>query len=244
MNHLTITPNATKLNGYQTVLNPLETEQEQQGDFTSALAHEIRNPLASINLAVQMLKSLISDEHQKTYLDIILRSSGRVSNIVADFLTHSRGVEMQREKHSIHQLLDEVLSMTEDRIILKNITVSKDYANKDCKIVMNRPKMKIALTNIVINAIEAMSSEKGQLTLATKSMDSKYVIEIEDNGTGISENDLKSIFQPYFSRKAGGMGLGLSTTLDILSSNYVRLDVQSEEGRGTRFMLFFDKKSG
>lgn len=219
-----------------------KTGVEQPDRFTSALAHEIRNPLSNIRLAVQMLNAMITDDSQKSYLDIILRGSGRISQIVTELLASSEVEETQRKKYSMRQLLDETLAIVEDRITLKNITVSKAYAAKDRRILLNGQKMKIALTNIIINAIEAMPSEKGQLNLVTKSRNGKYVLEIGDNGAGISKENLKAIFKPYFTNKPGGMGLGLSTTLVILQSNHVKLDVKSEEGRGTRFILLFDIK--
>lgn len=213
----------------------------QPGQFTAALAHEVRNPLTNINLAVEMLKSTKMDDEQRIYLDIIMRSSGRVNDLVTDLLTSSRTDEVQPENHFIHQLLDEVLVMTKDRIMLKNIMVRKDYSTLDCKILVNKEKMKIALTNIIINAIDAMPSEGGRLKLVTKSVNGRCIIEIDDNGIGISEENLKNIFMPYFTNKPGGMGLGLSTTLDILKSSHARVDVQSVEGKGTRFILSFDR---
>jgi signal transduction histidine kinase len=218
--------------------------QKQPDQFDTALAHEIRNPLSTIGLAVQMLKSMISDNYQKIYLDIILRGSVRINDIVTDLLSPRIPVEeCELEKYSIHQLLDEVLLMSEDRIMFKNITVIKEYAMQDFIMPMNRQKMKIALTNIIINAIDAMPSGKGQLKVITKSIRGRWIIEIGDNGTGISKKDLKTIFKPYVTNKPGGMGLGLSTTLDILLSNHARTNVLSGKGRGTRFILSFDRVS-
>ncbi|HET9429902.1 MAG TPA: ATP-binding protein, partial [Chitinophagaceae bacterium] len=206
------------------------------------LVHEIRNPLTNIQLSVGMLELAMKENDLKIYLDIIMRSSIRIHGLINELLKYQQPGEMQAGKHSIHRLLDEVLEMIEDRRLLKNITVRKDYAIQDCKIVLNRPKIKIALTNIIINAIEAMTPEKGELKLVTKSIADKYVIEIEDNGCGISRGNLKYIFKPYFTNKPGGLGLGLKTTYDILRSNHVRVNVESKEGKGTRFILFFDIK--
>jgi signal transduction histidine kinase len=125
--------------------------------------------------------------------------------------------------------------------MLKNICVKKDYIKPDCKIIGDKQKIKIAFTNIVINAIDAMPAENGLLHLTIKAKSSKCVIEIEDNGIGISNENLGHIFRPYFTSKPGGMGLGLSATLDILHSNHIGVDVQSEEGRGTCFILSFNK---
>lgn len=251
MNHLTIARHVTELHHslssadlpISLIPAPAKMRRKPSEQLTSALVHEIRNPLSNIRLAVQMLKTLVSDDYQKTYLDIILRSSGRIDDIINDLLTSSRPLTMQPEKHSLHQLLDETLVLTKDRIMLKNITVSKEYSATDYKIVMNKPGMKIALTNIIINAIEAMPSAEGQLRLVTRSKNGRYMIQIEDNGCGISKKDMKTIFTPYFTRKPGGMGLGLSSTLDILLFNHVGVNVQSEPGKGTRFILLFQKKS-
>ena len=100
----------------------------------------------------------------------------------------------------------------------------------------------MALTNIIVNAIEAMSSKNGELNLITKFIDGRYAIEIGDNGCGISKEDLKDIFKPNYTNKPGGLGLGLATTYDILQLNHVGVNVESERGEGTRFTLLFEKK--
>jgi signal transduction histidine kinase len=221
-------------------LFPHKNGQKEPNQLASALAHEVRNPLATISLAVQMLKSPNKALDHQLYLDIIMKASGQINDLITDLLKTWQPGEMQLEKYIIHQLLDEALAMTEDRILLKNITVRKDYSTLDCKILVNKQKIKIALVNIIINAIDAMHSEKGKLKLITRSINGKCVIEIEDNGIGISKENLKNLFTPYFTDKAGGMGLGLSTTLDILKANHATVDVQSEEGKGTRFILSFE----
>jgi signal transduction histidine kinase len=221
-------------------LFPHKNVQKEPNQLASALAHEVRNPLATINLAVQMLKSPIKAPTHRLYLDIIMKASGQINDLITDFLKIWQPDEMLLEKSTIHQLLDEALAMTEDRIFLKNIMVRKDYSTVDCKVLVNKQKIKIALVNIIINAIEAMHPKKGKLRLVTRSINGKCIIEIEDNGIGISKENLKNLFTPYFTNKAGGMGLGLSTTIDILKANHATVDVQSEQGKGTRFILSFE----
>jgi len=228
----------------QTKLKPKKMDTraiEEPNQFASALAHEVRNPLATINLAVQMLKSPTKVLDQKLYLDIIMKASGQINDLITDLLKTPQSGEMQLEKYTMHQLLDEALALAEDRILLKNITVRKDYSTLDCKIFVNKQEMKIALVNIIINAVDAMPPEKGKLKLITRSINGKCLIEIEDNGIGISKENLKNLFTPYFTSKAGGMGLGLSTTIDILKANHATVDVQSEEAKGTRFILSFER---
>ncbi len=210
--------------------------------IASVLAHEVRNPLTNINLAIGMLESSIKDPDTKVYLDIIIRSSMRINTLITELLKNQQTNGVHTETHSIHRLIDEVLAMTEDRIRLKNIIVSKEYAVQDCNIALNKSEMEIALTNIIINAIDAMVPG-GELKLVTKSDEDKCILLIEDNGCGISSENLKSIFKPYFTNKPGGMGLGLATTHDFLRLNRVRVNVESVELEGTRFTLVFKKQS-
>jgi signal transduction histidine kinase len=247
MNAHTITRNAPKLrifNPSRHLFSALIHGIKQENPrifFSSALAHEVRNPLTNINLSIEMLTSTALDNEQKIYVDIIKRASFRINGLVRELLVSGGPGEIPFDNQPIHQLLDEVLAMTEDRIRLKNITVRKDYSTIDCRILMNKQQIKTALVSIVINAIEAMPAESGKLKLGTRSINGQCIITIEDNGMGISKEDLPNIFKPFFTSKPGGMGLGLSTTLEILNANHVRVKVKSEIGMGTRFLLSFDK---
>jgi signal transduction histidine kinase len=246
MDTRTIELNFKKLRSHQSAkplkfLFPHKNVQKESNQLTSALAHEVRNPLATIFLAVQMLRSPIRVPDHKLYLDIIMKAAGQINDLITDLLTSRQPDEMQLEKCTIHQLLDEALAMTEDRILLKNISVRKDYSTLDCNILLNKQKIKLALINIIINAIDAMQSQKGKLKLITRSINGKCIIEIEDNGIGISKENLKNLFTPYFTDRLGGMGLGLSTTINFLKANHATVDVQSEEGKGTRFILCFER---
>jgi len=206
----------------------------------AALVHEVRNPLANVNLAADMLKTIITSEDQKLYLDIIMRNSIRINNVLTDMLRTFQPDENHLEEHSIRELLDEVLAVSMDRILLKNIVVIKNYIKRDHKTLVDKLKLKIAFTNIIINAIEAMPAEKGELKLVTRSNKGKPIVEIKDNGVGIAKENIKHIFKPYFTNRPGGMGLGLSTTLDMLQSNHVQINVRSAPGKGTSFILCFD----
>ena len=217
----------------------LDRTKNKPSEYISALVHEVRNPLSTINLAVEMLESTHLDEEQKEYLNIISRGSCRIKGLVNTMLTSGQIGEYTSEFYSLRQLLEEVLTMATDRMQLKKIKVRREYTATDHRIMMDKEKMKIALANIITNAIEAMPSGTGELTLATKSVGEQSFIEIQDNGIGISQEHLKRIFEPHFSNKPGGMGLGLSTTLDILRANHARVDVRSVEGVGTCFILSF-----
>src|SRR6186713_2680579 len=207
----------------------------------SVLAHELRNPLTNIMLTIHLLESKILDDNDRMYMDIIKRNSAKINDLINDLLKGQKKDEIQTEKHSIHQLLDEVIELASDRLVLKNVIVKKNYAPYDLKIKMDMPKIKIALTNIIINAIDAMGSNNGELRLGTKLIKGKCAVSIQDNGIGISKENLPLIFSPYFTNKQNGVGVGLAATKDILQSNKVGVRVESLIGHGTRFILLFEK---
>ncbi len=219
---------------------PPSKEIKKSSHQLAALVHEVRNPLANINLATEMLAPIATSDDQKLYLDIIMRNSIRINSVLTDMLLSFQPDETHLEEHSIRELLDEVLAVSMDRITLKNIMVKRNYIRRDYKTLVDKLKIKIAFTNIIINAIEAMPAEKGVLKLVTRSTKGKPVVEIKDNGIGIAKENLKQIFKPYFTSRPGGMGLGLSTTLDMLQSNHVSINVRSAPGKGTSFILLFD----
>lgn len=231
--------NSLEIRGYRPPIHQ-NIVQEQASYFASALAHEVRNPLSSINLSAEMLKSTLLDQDQRLYLDIIMRGASKINDLIKALLLSFEPKEILQVECVVSQLLDEVLFEVKDRLTLKNISIRKDYTTIDCKVLVIRQEILIALTNIIINSIDAMPSEKGELKLITKSINGKCVIEIEDNGIGISKENLLNIFKPYFTNKLSGMGLGLSTTLDILHTNHVKVEVKSEIGMGTRFILSFN----
>jgi signal transduction histidine kinase len=209
-------------------------------DFSTTLAHEIRNPLATIDLSLELMLAERKDDDLKTYMDIIKRSTDRITDLVNEMIKNRNVDETQVVNQSLHHLLDEVVEMARDRILLNQIMVCKEYDPTDCIVALNRPKMKIALTNIIVNAIEAMDSQHRELKIVTMSIAGKHVVQIEDNGCGISEKHLKNIFQPNFTNRPGGMGIGLAASYDILNENNVKVKVESEEGSGTHFFLLFD----
>jgi len=217
----------------------LERSKNKPAEYISALVHEVRNPLSNINLALEMFDPANLDEEQREYLNIIARSSCRIKDLVNTLLIADQTGEYSSEAYSLNQLLEEALVIARDRIMLKKIEVYREYTAADHSILMDREKMKIAVANIITNAIDAMSSGKGELRLVTRSSGKESAIEIQDNGIGISQDHLKRIFEPYFTNKPGGMGLGLSTTLEILRANHARVDVRSVQGSGTCFILSF-----
>lgn len=217
------------------------TDRDGIADYALTLVHEIRNPLTNIDLSLQMLSDQIQDNDLRVYLGIIRRSSDRIGKILKDLVNHQKVDHGFHCDQSLHAILDEVILLASDRIALKNVKVTRDYVLEDCIVIVNFQKITIALTNIVVNAIEAMDPTQGELKLVTRSTGAAHQIRIEDNGCGINDVGMKNLFKRGFSDKPGGIGIGLYSTLKILKSSNVDIEVQSKAGSGTCFTLTFSK---
>jgi signal transduction histidine kinase len=204
------------------------------------LAHEIRNPLNNIILSVDQLLPLQRDEMQKTYMDIIQRNSLRINNIITELLNLAKPSELVLVEESLQDLLDESVSRTADRIRLQNIRVNKTYPDHGAIIQADKDKLVIAFTNIIINAIEAMEKD-GTLTVSVSESANGYDVCIKDTGKGIPKESVSRMFEPFFTMKKGGMGLGLTVSYSILQSHHATIKAHSKEHEGTEFHISFRK---
>ena len=205
------------------------------------LAHEVRNPLNNIYLSLEQLVSEIQMDEPKIYLDIINRNSKRISSLITELLDSSRPTEIVLEKTLLQTVLDDSIAAAMDRIKLKRIGLDIQYKSPEAFIMGDSNKLKIAFLNIIINAIEAMSEDEGNLLLVIDENPENYVVSINDNGSGISEENLVKLFEPYFTSKPNGMGLGLSSTLNIIRSHKAFIEVNSKLNVGTSFIITFKK---
>lgn len=202
------------------------------------LAHEVRNPLTNIHLSLDQLEPELVDEDLKLFTDIIRRNSLRINTLITELLESFKSQETVLTSTSIIELIEKALNESIDRINLKKIKLIKHFG-EDCRLNLDESKIKIALINLIINAVEAMEVEKGQLTIQTKIQSGYCFVTIKDNGVGISPENLNRLFEPYFTLKTNGLGLGLAATLTILQSHNARVEVESELGVGTTFTIAF-----
>lgn len=211
------------------------------GKIARTIAHEVRNPLTNLNLALDQLRSEIPVATESTvlYTDIIERNANRIEQLVGEMLNSSRPKELHLELNSIREILDDTLSLALDRIKLRQIELNKNYAEDLPRILVDKEKLQIAFLNIIINALEAMTPDKGILTVSTSLKNKILLVEISDNGKGIAAPDIKKLFDPFFTDKQSGMGLGLTSTKNILNSHSANIEVTSELGKGTTFCIQF-----
>ena len=205
------------------------------------LAHEVRNPLTNINLSVEQLKPEFSEGEAAIYLDIITRNCGRIDGLISELLDLSRPVEISLQRHTLQSIMDNTLAAAADRIALNSIRLVLQYPDEPARVMADADKLKIALLNIVINAIEAVPKESGKISISITAEGGGYKVVINDNGSGIPEENLTRIFEPYFTSKTNGFGLGLAATWNILQSHRASIDVSSQIGEGTSFVISFEQ---
>ena len=208
------------------------------GRIARVIAHEVKNPLTNIDLSSgQLAADDLSKENKTLFLDIIARNSKRINQLINDLLNATRFSELKYEQANINQLLDETLDYARDRAQLNKIRIERKYAKNISPIAVDKERIKIAFLNIIVNAIESMSEENGLLLIETFTKNSTCIINISDNGKGMDHETLTKIFDPYFTSKSRGNGLGLTNTQNIILNHKGKIQAFSEIGKGTLFTI-------
>ena len=232
-----------KANQYGAELQELKRIEKfaATGRIARTIAHEVRNPLTNIALASEQLQEMVpANPDSAMLLEMVSRNANRINQLVSDLLNATRFVQLIFSEINANQLIEETLEMAKDRIELKHIKIEKNYSNEIGNLLVDIEKIKLALLNIIVNAIEAMEKEKGILLVKTKKQGDKCVIEIRDNGVGMDEDTLQKLFEPYFTAKSDGNGLGLTNTQNIILNHGGNIKVYSKPGEGTSFQVILN----
>lgn len=214
-----------------------------KGEIARTLAHELRNPLASIGISADILNKKAEDTIKKdfsNYINIIKRSTARLNNLVTELLTSSNYSPAVLKKCCLAQTMNEVLEQAQDRIYLAGIKTVKSYRGH-YYILADKEKLKIALLNIVVNASEAMTPNEGVLDIKINKGNGRFKLTISDNGCGMEKDQIEKLFESFYTNKSGGMGIGLSSVKNILQDHHATVEVDSEPNKGTTFILSFPR---
>lgn len=211
------------------------------GKIARTIAHEVRNPLTNLNLALEQLKDEMPRENESAslYADIIERNADRIEQLITEMLDSSRPKELNLELTPVSDVLDDTIGLTVDRLNLNRIKLERKFDKDLPRVLLDREKIKIAFLNIIINAVEAMQPGKGVLRITTGQKDSRLVVSIIDNGKGIAADEIEKLFDPFFTGKPGGMGLGLTSSKNIFNSHNASVEVISQLQAGTTFHIYF-----
>ena len=216
------------------------------GNLAAGVAHEIGNPLNGIKLTISHLKdmSLHSELDQdafKSYADSILDEVSRLDRIVRDFLTLAKERELSLQPYALDQLVKETVKLIEKDARERGVTVKAEVASFDREMMIDPQMLKGAIINLLINAMEA-SDRDGAITVSLADTNGEIALKIADRGHGIASDILDRIFDPYFSTKNTGTGLGLPLTKTIIEKHNGDISIESKKGEGTTVTITLPAK--
>lgn len=206
------------------------------GYISAGMAHEIRNPLNAIALYVQLVKGGLDDLEKVEFLDKIEVEVRRIDGILRKLLDTVKRPSYSLREVSVASAIDASLQMLQPLLQMHDIQVEREYRQIPLPIQADPTEIEQIFSNILVNAIEEMHGG-GKLGIVLDQNDSMITIRISDTGKGISQENLQRIFDPFYTTKSTGTGLGLSVVLRIVRSYHGKIDVSSGEGQGTMFHI-------
>jgi signal transduction histidine kinase len=208
------------------------------GQMAASITHEIRNPMAVIRGFVQLIQER-SPQNQFEYFRIIMEELDRANLIISDFLSLAQNRELKMEKASLHATINDLVPLLNADANLRGQTLEVQLCEGLPDMYLNDREMKQLLLNLARNGMEAME-DKGVLRIYTTCSESEISIHIADEGIGIPEDKLDHLFEPFYTTKTRGTGLGLPLCLSIAERHNGRIEIESFEGKGTTFIVTFD----
>jgi signal transduction histidine kinase len=225
-------------------VDELRAEYEELAELAGSLAHEIKNPLSVIHMNIDLLSEDLAEwksPQSRRSLDrvnIVREQCERMQGLLRDFLRYARLRDIDLVPGSLNDQVDTVLRAYSAEAASRGIEI-KRYLDSDLpSIALHSDSLQAALMNLVKNALEA-TSRGGQLLARTYSTQSSVALDLIDSGRGVDNNTILHMFEPFYTTKEGGSGLGLPTARKIIEAHGGRISVQSEVGRGTKFTLEF-----
>lgn len=212
--------------------------------LAAGMAHEIKNPLTSIRTFAEYLPQKYDDpEFRSKFKKIVVEEVDRVNTIVRQLLEFSKPSELVLRRESIVSILDDTLGLLNNDLLHQNIDLVRNYESKS-EFLVDKNQLKQAFLNLLLNSMQAMP-HGGTLTISTRAgKDMKTLtVTVEDTGIGINKEHVPHIFDPFYTTKDGGSGLGLSIVHGIITKHGGKIKVESEPGRGTTFSVLLKSQS-
>jgi signal transduction histidine kinase len=215
------------------------------GMLTAGLAHEIRNPLVAIRTFTQLLPERYDDpEFREVFQTLALKEVDRICGLINDLLSFARPSRPNIAEENLNEVVDGVARILESQAKDREVTISREFSPDLPRAWFDREQLKQVFMNLILNAIQAMR-EGGSLVIATRvSSDGEgssahpcVQVEVRDTGIGIPQENLEHIFDPFFTNKEGGSGLGLSISNQIIEEHGGRILVKSKIKEGTSFFV-------
>lgn len=207
------------------------------GQMAASITHEIRNPMAVVRGFLQLMKEKSPDSLDH-YYRIVMEELDRANGIINDFLSLAQNRISEKEQWHLHQIINDLSPLLWADANLRGQTIELLLDEQVPKLHLNAKEIKQVLLNLARNGMEAME-EKGKLTIQTRFRETDNMVEliVKDTGVGMSKSRQERLFEPFFTTKAKGTGLGLALCLSIVERHGGKIDVESEEGKGTTFII-------
>ncbi|MGH7355003.1 MAG: two-component system sensor histidine kinase NtrB [Candidatus Rokuibacteriota bacterium] len=213
------------------------------GRMAANIAHEIRNPLASLTGAIEALVGTgLPTETRDRLASIVVKESARLDEIIRDFLAYARPAPLARASVNVAEILDEVLVLLEHQAAPGTLKVVREFPTS-LPWSVDPQQFRQAAWNLCLNAVQAMPAG-GELRVGATASTELLEIRVADTGEGIGLDDLGQVFEPFFSTKAGGSGLGLALVHRVVQDHGGDIDVRSTPGLGTTFTLSLPARLG
>lgn len=206
------------------------------GYLSAGMAHEVRNPLNSITLFVQLIKAGMEDKEKLEYIERILKEVDRIDNILSKLLDASKRPRFKLKDVDVKDVIERTLELFSPQIEMNGIVVERDYRTLPPAIRADSSEIEQIFTNLFLNSIHEMP-QGGTLRVGLDCDDGSIVIRVSDTGKGIPEKNLPNIFDPFFTSKSRGSGLGLSVVLRIVRTYKGKIDVEETSETGTTFRI-------
>jgi PAS domain S-box-containing protein len=219
------------------------------GEMAAAIAHEVKNPLASIEVIAGVMKRQLADHPEALdSLNDIIKEAKMANAIVVEVLEFVRPIQLQVEKATLSEILEDSITLAEGKMRRGSVSINTDVAPDVPELVADEHQLKQLFSNLIANAFEALGGHghvdiKAAMLPVEEAVDQgepespKVCVEIRDNGPGISADDIERIFSPFFTTKPQGTGLGLAIVRKVVDAHDGRIDAVSAPGRGATFRV-------
>jgi two-component system sensor histidine kinase HydH len=215
------------------------------GQLTAGLAHELRNPLGTIKASADLMTKAGIQNNPAVMAEMagyISSEVDRTSNLISRFLNFARPLELHPESADVVAIVDEAIQKSLELAEARGVQIKRESSLSELPFVGDPQLLLLALQNLIQNAVQA--SRAGQtVRVKVEDTDAQVILRVQDEGAGIAHDQMENIFNPFFTTKPGGVGLGLALVAKIVDEHGGRIVVQSEPGKGAAFELFLPRES-
>lgn len=225
-------------------------------NVAASVAHEIKNPLGAISIHIQLMQKALKKKREgdgllpptkyaEDYLDVITQEIERLNKIVVDFLMAVRPISANLELANPNKILEDFISFFMPEFNQKNIKLESELCGCDVRLLLDSKLFREVIVNLSQNAISAISKKfdddesriKGRISIKSKIENDRYILTFTDDGTGMDESTAARVFEPYFTTKSNGTGLGMAMSYKIIKEFSGDITVSSALGEGTKFTI-------